>query len=141
MEVLMRAGVPMEPSSDRGIKGIGDIGYDLQTALLREQLQMGHSVVLDCGAERHLRESWRRVADEAGANFWLVGTVCSDVDLHRRRFEERGRTWSGETELTWATVEDSRTRFLPDPRAAFVADATRSVEENVRSIVALVRGA
>jgi hypothetical protein len=31
-------------------------------------------------------------------------TVFSDVDLHRQRFEDRGPTWSGEAELTWATV-------------------------------------
>jgi predicted kinase len=139
MDVLMAAGVPMDPSGDMGIKGVGDLGYDLQTALLREQLAMGHSVVIDCGADWHVRERWNDVADEAGAAFWLVDTICSDVGLHQRRFEARGPTWRCDLGQTWELVELKRSSFVPHPQAAFVADATRSVEENVQAIVELIR--
>jgi predicted kinase len=83
MDVLLAAGVPVGSSENLGIKGVGDTAYDLQTALLREQLSMGHSVILDCAADSHVRGGWRRVADEAGAHFWLIDTICSDVELHR----------------------------------------------------------
>jgi hypothetical protein len=37
-------------------------------------------------------------------------------------------------------VHELRIRFKVHPQAAFVADAVRSVEENVRSIMALIEG-
>ena len=68
MDVALAAGVPVDPPQDSRLKGVGDLAYDLQTALLREQLGMGHSVVLDCGADWHIRERWRKVADDVGAH-------------------------------------------------------------------------
>ena len=125
---------------EMGLKGVGDLAYDLQTALLREQLSMGHSVVLDCGADWRVRESWRKVTDEAGASFWLVDTVCSDAEVHRKRFEARGPIWHCDAGQTWDMVDALRAPFRPHPQAAFLADAIRSVDENVESILALIRG-
>ncbi len=139
LDVLLAAGVPVISSEEVGLKGVGDLAYDLQTALLREQLSMGHSVVLDCGADWRVREGWRAVADEAGASFWLVDTVCSDVDLHRRRFEARGPIWQCDAGQTWEMVDELRAQFHPHPQATFVADATRTVDENVNSILGLIR--
>jgi predicted kinase len=140
MDVLLAAGVPLDPSEEVGLKGVGDLAYDLQTSLLREQLSMGHSVVLDCGADWHVREGWRKAADEAGASFWLVDTVCSDVELHRRRFEDRGPIWRCDAGQTWEMVDELRVQFHRHPQAAFIADAIRSVDENVESILNLIRG-
>jgi predicted kinase len=140
MDVALAAGVPVDPPQGAGLKGVGDLAYDLQTALLREQLDMGHSVVLDCGADCLIREGWRKVADDAGAQFWLVDTVCSDVELHRQRFQARGSVWRCDVGQTWEMVHELRIRFKVHPQAAFVADAVRSVEENVRSIMALIEG-
>jgi hypothetical protein len=38
-------------------------------------------------------------------------------------------------------VDDLRIRFEVHPQAVFVADAVRPVDENVRSIMALIEGA
>jgi predicted kinase len=142
MDVALAAGVPVDPPQDSCLKGVGDLAYDLQTALLREQLGMGHSVVLDCGADWRMRERWRKVADDADAHFWLVDTVCSDVALHRQRFEARGPVWRCDVGQTWEMVDELRTRFEVHPQALFVADALRSVDENVHSIMTLLgRGA
>jgi predicted kinase len=140
MDVALDAGVPVDPPEGSGLKGVGDLGYNLQTALLREQLGMGHSVVLDCGADSLIRDSWRKVADDVGAHFWLVDTVCSDVELHRQRFEVRGPVWRCDVGQTWEMVDKSRIRFQVHPQAAFVADAIRPVDENVRLIAALIAG-
>jgi predicted kinase len=139
MDVLLAAGVPVDPSAHLGIKGVGDVAYELQTALLREHLGSGHSVVLDCGADADVRETWGRVAHQADTAFWLVDTVCSDVRLHRRRFEARGPVWRCDIGQTWDTVDELRKRFEPHPRAVFTADAIRPVEENVEAILTLVR--
>ena len=141
MDVALAAGVPVDPPQGAVLKSVGDLAYDLQTALLREQLGMGHSIVLDCGADRLIRERWRTVADNAGAHFWLVDTVCSDVDLHRQRFEARGAVWRCDEGQTWGMVDELRTRFRVHPQAAFIADAVRTVDENVLSIVSLIGGA
>jgi predicted kinase len=140
MDVALDAGVPIDPPEGSGLEGVGNLGYDLQTALLREQLGMGLSVVLDCGADRFIRERWRNVADEVGAHFWLIDTVCSDVALHRQRFETRGPIWHCDVGQTWEMVDELRVRFEVHPQAAFVADAVRPVDENVRLITALIAG-
>jgi hypothetical protein len=98
-------------------------------------------VVLDCGADWLVRDGWRKVAEDAGARFWMVDTVCSDVDLHRRRFEARGPVWRCDVGETWEMVDELRVRFQVHPQAVFVADAVRPVEENVNLIKGLIAGA
>jgi len=140
MDVLLAAGVPVDPSEEVGLKGVGDLAYDLQTAVLREQLIIGHSVVLDCGTDWHVREGWRKVADEAGASFWLINTVCFDRELHRRRLEDCEPIWRCDAGQTGGMVDELRVQFHPHPQAACIADAIRSVDENVESVLNLIRG-
>jgi hypothetical protein len=96
-------------------------------------------VTLPTTFRRHFSEN-RKVATDAGARFWLVDTVCSDVALHRQRFETRGPVWRCDVGQTWAMVDGLRIRFQAHPQAAFIADAVRSVDENVRSIMVLLGG-
>ena len=79
MDVLSADGVPLEASPTTGLKGYPEIGYDLLTALLRSQLDLGQSVVLECVVGPKVRSEWRDVATEAGAQFWFVDMVCSDA--------------------------------------------------------------
>ena len=141
MDVLVAGGVPLEPDDGGGVKVVGQFGYELQTALLREQLRMGRSVVLECVVGPDTRAEWKRVAHEQGARFWLIDTVCSDVALHRRRFLERGPTQRGDWVLSWDTVHAYRSRFAVHPEAAFVADASVPVADNVDAIVEVIRAA
>ena len=138
MDVLFAGGVPAESDDSAGVKGVGQIGYELQTALLREQLRMGRSVVLECVVGWEVRAEWKRVALAQGARFWLVDTVCSDVEVHRRRFVERGTVQRGDWVLAWETVEANRDRFVVHPDAAFVADSTLPVADNVSALVGLM---
>ncbi|HEX3813269.1 MAG TPA: AAA family ATPase [Mycobacteriales bacterium] len=139
MDVLLADGVPMVAAADSGLSGIGQIGYDLQTALLRSQLAMNRSVILECVVGDAQRAEWRAVAEAAGADFWLIDTVCSDPQLHRRRFQERGLTQRGDWVLEWETVERNRQLFLPHPQTNYIADSARPYEDNVRSIVQLIQ--
>jgi predicted kinase len=140
MDVLQAGGVPMEADPDRGLEGYPELGYDLLTALLRTQLELGRSVVLECVVGPAVREQWRQVAEGAGARFWIIDTVCSDPDLHRQRFQGRGPTQREDWALVWETVEGYRTRFRSHPDAAYVADAVRPVDANVRAILGVIRG-
>jgi predicted kinase len=139
MDVLLAGGVRPESDAAAGTKGFAELGYDLQTALLREQLRMGRSVVLECVVGREWRAEWKRVAIDHGARYWLIDTICSDVEVHRRRFVERGPTERGDWSLSWETVEANRDRYRVHPQAAFVADSTLPLAANVNAIVDLIR--
>ncbi|MGH7682605.1 MAG: AAA family ATPase [Candidatus Eiseniibacteriota bacterium] len=138
MDVLFAGGVPAQ-SDDAGVQDVGAMGYALQTALMREQLRMGRSVVLECVVGWETRAEWKRVAGEQGARYWLIDSVCSDVEVHRRRFLERGPTQRGDWVLAWETVEANRARFPVHPDAAYVADSALPIADNVRTIVDLIR--
>ena len=85
MDVLLAGGVPLESSP--GTQGIGELGHELHSALLRTQLQMGRSVVLECVVGRPMREHWKNIAVQESARFWIIDTICCEEDLHRERFE------------------------------------------------------
>lgn len=139
MDVLQAGGVPIEAAPDQGLRGYPELGYDLLTALLRTQLEMGRSVVLECVTEPTVREQWRQVAEGAGARFWIIDTICSDPDLHRQLFQGRGATQRGDWVLAWETVEGHRATFRSHPDAAYLADAVRPVDENVRAILGVIK--
>lgn len=114
------------------------LGYGLQAALMHEQLACGRSVVLECIAPGPVRESWRQTAESQGARFWMVETICSDGELHRRRFEERGQSSRGEWVLTWKVIEETMRAYEPHPDALYVADSVNSLQDNVAEVVARV---
>jgi len=141
MDVLIAGGIPLESEAAAvvGAHGVGQLGYELQTALLREQLRMGRSVVLECVVGREIRAEWERVAVDQGARYWLIDTICSDVALHRRRFTDRAPIQRGDWVLSWETVEANRDRYRLHPDAAFVADSALPLAANVNAIVDLMR--
>lgn len=128
----------MEGDRAAGIKSVPELGYELQASLLRSHLEAGWSVVLECVVSWQIREQWRRVAEIAGARLWLIDAVCSDPQVHRSRFEDRGPTARGDWVLTWDQVAAYRDQFRPHPRADYIADAVRPVEEHVAAILALI---
>ena len=138
MDVLQAGGVPVEGDRAAGVKSFPELGYELQGSLLRSHLEAGWSVVLECVVGWQVREHWRQVTEAAGARLWLIDTVCSDPEVHRSRFEDRGPTARGDWVLTWDQVATYRIQFQPHPRADYIADAVRPVEENVAAIVDLV---
>jgi predicted kinase len=101
METLAAAGVPIDGPVDSNLERIGALAYNLMTALLQEQLEIGLSVVIECGVGDELREEWRRITNLAGATFLIVDTTCTNVEVHRQRFEARGPTWRGEIGQSW----------------------------------------
>ena len=140
MEALLAGGVPMNPPADSVLESLGVLAYALMTALLQEQIEIGQSVVIECGVSEDIREKWRNIARAAGATFIVVDTICSDVEVHRRRFEARGPTWNGEIGQTWNTLDKARSDFCPHPQALVVADSVRPLQDNVDSILALIEG-
>ena len=140
MRVLATDKIPLQSKPRKGIKGVGVLGYELQGALLDEQLGMRRSVVLECVASVEIRAGWAEIADAHDAAFWIIDTICSDEELHRRRFEDRGPVRLRDWELTWDTIAQSRAAFVVHADAAFVADAVDPVDVNASAVAKLVRG-
>ena len=85
MDVLHADGVPLEPAPGAGLKSYPEIGHDLQTALLRTQLELGQSVILECVVGAEMRARWRRVAARRRAPRSLPGRGSGAIVEPRAR--------------------------------------------------------
>jgi hypothetical protein len=134
MAVLLEGGLPVDGLKDPPVAPVPQLGYELQSAVLRQQLDLDRSVVLECVAAPSVRDGWRRIAEEYGASFAAIETTCSDPDVHRSRFEDRGTVAVGDWQLRWENVERTRRWYRPYPDACFVADSMNPLADNVAAI-------
>ena len=117
-----------------GIGADADSGWaagELLTTLATEQLRRGQSAILDSVATfERMRERWRVLAREHGAQLRIVECLCSDEALHRARLATRQRGIPGWPELTWDDVLTVRARYAPwsDPR--LILDAAQPLAVN-----------
>lgn len=82
-----------------------DEGYRLAYRVAGDILGAGVSVVADsCNPVELTRWAWERVAMEARADHVNLEIVCSDVEEHRRRVEQRSSTVPGLRLPTWPEV-------------------------------------
>ena len=139
MAVLLEGGLPVAGLKRPTVKAVPQLGYELQSAVLREQIDIGRSVVLECVAEPSVRDGWRRIAEEHSASFAAVETTCSDPDIHRSRFDERGTAAVGDSHLRWENVERTRRWYRPHPDACFVADSMHPLADNVAAIARILK--
>lgn len=138
MDVLYTGGVPAQRDPANGRWGYPEMGWELLHALMREQLSLRRSVVLECVAPPRVRATWQQTAEELGARFWVIDTVCADPALHEQRVTERGVVKRRDMELAWEVVAPMRSTFVSHPRAHYVADAEQPLEQNVDAIMALM---
>jgi predicted kinase len=77
---------------DSGVvrESIDDAGYRAGYAVAVDNLRLGRTVVADSVNGWMLtRNAWREAGLQAGAPVVEIETICSDLDEHRRRIEER----------------------------------------------------
>jgi hypothetical protein len=91
--------------------------------------------VLDLVAREPPRQEWVALADRYGAQFGVIECTCRDVELQRRRVEQRCRDVPGWYELTWSLVERSRSSYVALEEPKLVVDAVDPLKQNL----ALVR--
>lgn len=137
MASLWEAGVFAQDEHRAG--RIGALGYRLQGALLAEQLAIGRSVVLECVAPPAVRDRWRKLAAESDAGFWAVECVCTDIAVHRQRFDQRGQRRIGDWRLTWDHVVKTLRTYQPYPGECLTADALDPPAANVERILTAIR--
>lgn len=116
----------------------------LLTMLIQRQLMLGQSAILDTPANTAAqRKRWQDLAQSYNAEFYGIETICSDMELHRRRVEGRKRSIPGwHDTVSWSHVE--RMRYKSDAWAAdegehLMIDAVHPLNENVQAILKYVQ--
>ena len=117
----------------------GLAAYVVAEAVAREQLRLGHDVIIDAvnDVEAALQQ-WRDLARVAAVDVLFVEVVADDAEEHRRRLVERRRDIEGFPEPDWESVR-ARVRAL----SAWEEDRIRldflsAPEVNADEIVAAV---
>lgn len=123
-----------EPTNDWELPPGYQVGHDVAA----DQLRIGLDVVVESvnpvGASR---DAWRDTGSSAGGHVIEVEIVCSDVDEHRRRAEERVTDIAGLVTPTWEQITNRE--YEPWERNRIVIDtAILSIEESVQRIRATV---
>lgn len=115
---MLRAGIaPDRPT--------GLAAYVAAEMIAREQLRLGHDVVVDAVNDApEARQQWRDLAAAEGVDLRFVEVLAPDGGTHRERLEGRARDLPGLPEPTWASVEGRRDGFASwdEDRIRVVAD-------------------
>jgi predicted kinase len=113
--------------------------YDLLGTLIKRQLMLGQSAIVDCLVNDEIADRWQVLAAEYGARLRLVECVCSDEGEHRRRVEGRSRGIPGWHEVGWDHVERMRSEYPRLGRERLVVDAMESLSGNLLRVGAYIR--
>jgi predicted kinase len=120
--------------------GHGAVGWSIISALARQQLRRGSSVVLDGVARTPEVERCHELAHEEHAQMVLVVTQCGDPDVHRSRVEDRKRLIPHWYELDWDQVNRARDGWEPLEGVDLVLEAIDPREENEARLRAVLAG-
>jgi len=113
-------------------KPLGFASYDLMTTLAERQLMLGQSVILDSVASTEtIRDTWRQMSKQYGANWRVIECVCSDETFHRSRLNSRKRNIPGWHELEWSEVEKVKQYYAAWEEEHLILDMVNSFEENL----------
>jgi predicted kinase len=113
--------------------------YDLLGTLIKRQLMLGQSAIVDCLVNDEIAGRWAELAVEYDARLRLVECVCSDDGEHRRRVEGRRRGIPGWHEVGWDHVERMRSEYPQLDRERLTLDAMDSLSGNLLRVGAYIR--
>jgi adenylate kinase family enzyme len=105
---------------------------DLIEMLIKRQLMLGQSAIVDGLVDDKVADRWEKTAAEYGGRLLVIECVCTDEGEHRRRLEGRHRGIPGWHEVGWNHVERMRAEFPPLTRQRLTVDAMDPLEENLR---------
>jgi predicted kinase len=113
---------------------MNDAGYRVGYALAEDNLRVGRMVIADSvNPIQRTRDAWIAAAKRAQAVAIEIEVVCSDIDEHRRRVEDRVTDIQGARLPAWQEV--LHRDYGPWHRDRIVIDtARRSVEQTVKMI-------
>jgi len=113
--------------------------YDLLETLIRRQLMLGQSAIVDGLVDEKIAERWEKTAEEYDAQLFVVECVCSNETVHRERLDGRRRGIPGWHEVGWDHVERMRVEYPSLTREHLTVDAMDPLEENLASVREYIR--
>lgn len=119
-------------------ESLDDAGYRAAYAVAVDNLRLGRTVIADSVNGWMLtRNAWREAGLQAGSRIVEIETICSDLDEHRRRIEQRPNEVQGLKLPTWKEVI-GRDYHAWDRDHVTIDTAGRSVAECVAVIRTLL---
>jgi len=110
----------------------GIAAYEVAITLAGENLQLGHSVIVDAvNPVEAPRAAWRSLAASHRADLKIIECVCANQTVHRRRIEARVRNIEGMPEVTWARVLARRAEYQDWTDARLILDTSAAAPENL----------
>ncbi len=114
----------------------GQLSYELLVNLARDNLTLGHSVILDSPAGyRTFREKVEQLARTSQVELKLIECICTNEGLLRDRIERRGTDLPDYRARDWETYRSDQARFerLSGPR--LIVDTAETLQINVRKVL------
>ncbi len=97
---------------EQGISDLCDFkvegeGYRLSYRIAADNLRVGNSVVADsCNPIELTRREWQDVALSNNSSYTNIEVVCSDIEEHKKRIEERKCDIPGMVLPSWKDIEE-----------------------------------
>jgi predicted kinase len=113
--------------------------YDLLGSLIKRQLMLEQSAIVDCLVTDEITAKWSRLAVEYDTRLRVIECVCSDHDEHRRRVEGRVPGIPGWHEVGWDHVQRMRIEYPPLTGERMVVDAMESQSQNLERVQDYIR--
>lgn len=113
--------------------------YDLLGTLIRRQLMLGQSAIVDCLVTDDIAERWNELAADHGGRLRVVECFCSDETEHRRRLEGRRRGIPGWHEVGWDHVVRMRSEYPQLTGSRLRVDAMASLDGNLELVRTYLR--
>ena len=108
--------------------------YDLLETLIKRQLMLGQSAIVDGLIDDVVAERWQKTAAEYDARLDVIMCVCTDEVEHRRRLEGRTRGIPGWHDVGWDHVERMRVEFPVLTHEHLTVNALDPVDRNLRLV-------
>ncbi|BDV32321.1 AAA family ATPase [Microbacterium terricola] len=106
-DALIGAGIPASWTT-------GVAAYEAVRAVAEQNLELGHTVVVDAVNDSEIaRDTWRRAAAATRAPLTFILLTLDDAVEHRRRLEDRHRDLRSIQEPTWDDVRTRQAEFEP----------------------------
>ncbi|MHB1171335.1 MAG: AAA family ATPase [Lacisediminihabitans sp.] len=136
---ILRAGISSDQPTGLAAYLVAETIADLVLASSR------HVIVDAVNAVDPAREQWVALAHRQGVTLKFIEVVCSDVNLHRERLENRGRNLPHVAEPTWHAVEQSLDEYAPWTGASaavarITLDSIQPLGVNVDAALAFLEG-
>lgn len=112
-----------------------DGGYLVLASIAKDNLSLGIDVIVDTVNPLEItRQLWRETATGGGSSLLNIEIICSDLDIHRKRVEERKSDIEGHIIPNWDDVTDRYFEVWGNDRLV-VDTAHQRIDESVAVIL------